>query len=300
MHEKETEILELLKILLKDNTTQKYIKWVTNDYVQYGTKYMQDQEILPESIKNYKELIQPRALKKEEERFKRTKNMAEVFTPSWVCNNQNNLIDNEWFGRKNVFNIPIKNGWVTNDDKICFSHDKTWQEYVNSRRLEVSCGEAPYLVSRYDAVTGEFIDVSNRIGLLDRKIRVVNENVDDEKNWFKWIKRAYESIYAYEYQGDSLLIARLNLFNTFLENMEYKFNHAPRLEQKKVIANIISWNIWQMDGMTMTAPYSEGEPLCKQLSLFEEVDTRKVPMFCKIFDWESNCSLEFRSLMNGD
>jgi hypothetical protein len=33
--------------------------------------------------------------------------MAEVFTPSWICNAQNNLIDNTWFGRDNVFNKEI-------------------------------------------------------------------------------------------------------------------------------------------------------------------------------------------------
>ena len=35
--------------------------------------------------------------------------MAEVFTPSWICNAQNNLIDNAWFERKDVFNKEISN-----------------------------------------------------------------------------------------------------------------------------------------------------------------------------------------------
>lgn len=38
--------------------------------------------------------------------------------------------------------------------KNCFSEDKDWRKYVDARRLEISCGEAPYLVSRYDTVTG--------------------------------------------------------------------------------------------------------------------------------------------------
>ena len=54
--------------------------------------------------------------------------------------------------------------------KINFeSKDKTWIDYVNDKRLEVSCGEAPYIVSRYDTVTGIIIDPKDRIGILDRK-----------------------------------------------------------------------------------------------------------------------------------
>lgn len=47
-------------------------------------------------------------------------------------------------------------------------------------RLEISCGEAPYLVSRYDSVTGKTIKIKNRIGLLDRKLRIVSENIEEE------------------------------------------------------------------------------------------------------------------------
>ncbi len=80
-------------------------------------------------------------------------------------------------------------------------------------------GEAPYLVSRYDTVTGQKIELNSRIGLLDRKMRVVNENVNDEVEWFKWTERAFQSIYGYEFQGDNLLLARENLLCTFIENL---------------------------------------------------------------------------------
>ena len=41
--------------------------------------------------------------------------------------------------------------------------------------MEVSCGEAPYITSRYDTVSGDYIEVPDRIGLLDRKLRVISE-----------------------------------------------------------------------------------------------------------------------------
>src|SRR5690625_2078460 len=105
--------------------------------------------------------------------------MSEVFKPSWVCNLQNNLIDNAWFGQKNVVNkeIPEKKNWETVEKKIVFPKEKTWSDYEMDKRMEIAGGEAPYITSRYDATTGEFIEVNNRIGILDRKLRVNNENV---------------------------------------------------------------------------------------------------------------------------
>lgn len=61
---------------------------------------------------------------------------------------------------------------------------KSWKAYVDERRLEIACGETPYLVSRYDTVSGKTIDLFNRIGL-DRKMRVIHENTSTEEEWFK-------------------------------------------------------------------------------------------------------------------
>jgi len=35
----------------------------------------------------------------------RTRERAEVFTPTWLCCMMNNFVDEEWFGRKDVFNV---------------------------------------------------------------------------------------------------------------------------------------------------------------------------------------------------
>lgn len=292
---------ELFNILLKDRTTQKNICWATDYYISRGIAYYPQEPIIKDLITGQNtKVIRPRVAKIFEEKNKRTKEKAEVFTPSWLCNEQNNLIDEAWFGRKNVFNISKNKSWITNKELISFPAEKNWKNYVDARRLEISCGEAPYIVSRYDTVTGREIPIEERIGLLDRKLRVVNENTRTEEEWFTWTKRAYESIYGYEYQGDSLLIARENIFYTFIENMEYKFSHEPTEKQMKIIARIISWNIWQMDGMTLTAPYSERPRPITQLSMFnsENENLDKEPIPCKIFDWRANNSLEFKDIIN--
>ena len=164
----------------------------------------------------------PRVLKHRDTQGARSREMAEVFTPSWICNAQNNLIDEAWFGRKDVFNheVTSKDGthsWEINPNKIAFPEGRTWKDYVRENRLEITCGEAPYLVSRYDTTTRTFIPVEKRIGLLDRKLRIVSENTTTTREWLEAAKDAYRSIYAYEWQGDSLLLASQTHLISFIE-----------------------------------------------------------------------------------
>mgnify|MGYP001184282839 CR=1 FL=1 len=282
----ENEILEkypeVLDILLRDQTTQKNIIWATSNYEHLGELYLESNQIKSENITGIKgNIIMPRVQKDQILQHSRVKNMAEVFTPSWICNAQNNLIDNAWFEQKNVFNIelPDEKKWKTNKVKIEFPKNKTWKDYVIDTRLEISCGEAPYVTSRYDTTTGKFIAIENRIGLLDRKLRVINENVDDAEEWFEITKSAYKNTYAYEWQGDSLLLARESMLFTFIENYKYKFEKEPLLESIQDMAYIISWNVWQMDGLKGVVPFSCGEIKTKTVNLFGEEETDN--SFCK-------------------
>jgi hypothetical protein len=175
---------KVLANLLIDRTTGANIIWATDDYEALGIDYYEKNEIMPElTTGDYSEVIQPRSLKSKQDQTIRTKDMAEVYTPSWVCNEQNNLIDEAWFERKNVFNKSDDKSWIVTKEKIVFPKGKNWKDYVDEKRLEITCGEAPYLVSRYDTVTGEPIEVEKRIGLLDRKLRIVNENTTSEEEW---------------------------------------------------------------------------------------------------------------------
>ena len=302
---------QVLAVLLIDRSTKKNIVWATDDYIDFGVGYSPESEISIDKISGlHSFIITPRILKEKQKQSNRTRNKAEVFTPSWICNEQNNLVDEQWFGRADVFNIAGDKGWKTVKTKIVFPSKvgKTWQDYIRAKRMEITCGEAPYLVSRYDTVTGKPIKVQKRIGLLDRKLRVINENVDDASDWFLWVKKAYQSIYGYEYQGDNLLLARKNLLLTFVDNMVYKFDRQPTINELKSIAYIISWNIWQMDGLTYTVPYSEIEVQeeYEQLTLFgyEEVQEQeditpisKNGIPCVIRDWTNKCNLEYRSMI---
>ena len=253
---------EVLEILLRDHTTQKNIFWATDNYQNLGKGYEYKSPILPELITGEcGNVIMPRVKKDKDLQQTRVRNMAEVFTPSWICNAQNNLIDDAWFGRKNVFNAEIINSngshsWKINSNNIVFPVSKTWKHYVRDTRLEIACGEAPYITSRYDTTTGKYIPIERRIGLLDRKLRVINENVENSGKWLKAVQTAYKNIYAFEWQGDSLLLAREAMLYTFIDNYLRKFGKQPLLKSIKYIAYIISWNIWQMDGIKGVVPCS--------------------------------------------
>ena len=301
----ENEILKygeaLLRILLFDRTTRRNIIWGTSDYEEYGAEYKTQFPINIHLITGEnKNIIQPRIYKEKTKQFDRTKSMAEVFTPSWMCNEQNNLVDTAWFGREDVFNVQSYKSWIATTQIIDFSSQKgkRWTDYVDAKRLEITCGEAPYLVSRYDTVTGEFIPIGSRIGLLDRKMRVVSENTDTYDEWMKWAKRAFESIYGFEYQGDNLLLARENVLYTFIDYYKDKFGKDPSFEELKPITYIISWNIWQMDGLKKTVPFAAVTDQFQQMNILDLLDgTEPEPCFCKIRDWRAKETVIFNSLL---
>lgn len=293
----------LLDILLADQTTKTNILWATDDYKNYGELYQAQSEISVQSITGkYAGIIAPRTSKSRDLQISRTKGKAEVFTPSWICNEQNNLVDEAWFGRKDVFNHSKDKNWISTTTKIEFSkkRSKNWMAYVDERRMEITCGEAPYLVSRYDATTGEIIPLQQRIGLLDRKLRVVKENTSSETDWLKWSKRAFESIYGFEYQGDNLLLARENLLATYADYMFDYLHRKPTEAELITIAEIISWNLWQMDGLTGYPPYSDVNRLTAQLTIFDFLDSKppQKVLPCRIKDWRARKIVVFNDLIS--
>jgi hypothetical protein len=298
---------KVLDILLYDQTTKQNIFWATDNYQHFGDNYKFSSLITPESITgSNNKIVMPRVLKDKTLQRTRVKEMAEVYTPSWVCNAQINSVDDAWFNKKNVFNKEVISSddtitWTVNKNKIIFPKDRTWKDYINNIRLEVSCGEAPYLTSRYDTTTGKYIPVRHRIGFLDRKLRIISENIKTKKSWFSNAKCAYKSTYGFEFHGDSLLLAREALLYTFIDNYIEKFNDEPTLSNIQDIANIISWNIWQMDGLKGVVPNSCISSIEKDKNMFDESKetitkckgcaTNNIKLhngiYCIIMDWKA-------------
>ena len=295
-------VANVLDLLLQDKSTKKNIIWATDTYENLGEGFDDKVQLNADSLLRRPALIRPRIQKSQEAQAQRTRKKAEVFTPAWLCNRMNNYCDDDWFGRSGVFNTEnAEHTWTVSEGKIEFPKNKKWQHYVDSRRLEITCGEAPYLVSRYDVSTGELIVPPNRrIGMLDRKLRIVNENTETYEDWLKWTIRAFEASYGYEYQGDNVLIARINLLLTFTDYYEERWEQQPDDKLLRQITNKIVWNIWQMDGLKNTVPLGKPYEEFKQMTLFDvfsiESETEPEAVPCKIFDWRSKTSLKFMDL----
>ena len=313
---------DVLNTLLRDHTTGRNIFWATHDYEASGPEYDYHAQILPHLITGeHGMVIRPRVLKTKAEQTDRSKDMAEVFTPAWICNAQNNLVDEAWFGRKDVFNveIPAQHAWQSISEHISFPEGKTWRDYVRATRMEIACGEAPYLTSRYDATTGQPIPLAERIGLLDRKLRVVSENTESSGEWLEWAQIAYKNVYGFEWQGDSLLLAREALLLTFMEYYEAKFGKRPLEKSLNYIAYIISWNLWQMDGLKGVVPdscrhgvketvqtlFGEEEHIVRCPGCQQDDIRRHNGLYCLMRDWgtkdprtgEMNRKIRFIDLM---
>ena len=289
-----------IQLLLQDKSTKKNIIWATDPPELLAPDVTDKSEITPQQlIRAGQDTIQPRIAKVMENQTERTRKKGEVFTPAWICNLMNNACDEEWFGRQDVFNTMAQQTWDVTPPPIEFPPGKTWKHYVDSRRLEITCGEAPYLVSRYDASTGQAIPPDRRIGILDRKLRVVNENTDNVDDWFQWTLRAFQSVYGYEYQGDNLLVARVNLLLTFVEYYTQRWQEQPAEKAVLKIANVIAWNLWQMDGLNDVVPFGKPYEEFEQLSMFdsfEEKSERPASIPCKVFDWRKGSSQLFMDL----
>ena len=256
---------EVLDTLLLDQTTGKNIFWATHDYEVLGSDYGYYSEILPRLItEEHGMVIRPRVLKSKEQQTDRVKDMAEVFTPSRVVKMMVDYVD---IG-------------------------------INTLCLELTCGEAPFLVSRYDATTGEPIAIGERVGVLDRKLRLVNDQQLSDEDWLDQVRQAFQSTYGYEWQGDSLLLARENLLSTFIEHYEARFGCTPDIPLLRDFAEIISWNLWQMDGLTYRTPREEKEQPQVQLDLFAEAPAEPPATLCIIMDWKKGKTIKTQDIKN--
>ena len=277
-----TQMPHILDILLLDRTTSspdkpQNIIWANDNYKELDAdSYSATDQIKPELITGLKgSLIMPRALKTIAVQKKRTKSKAEVFTPTWMVKKQNDAVDSEY-----------------RDDDL--------ETYTRRKWLEIACGEAPYMATRYEMETGSLIPLTERVGFLDRKLARINEEIADKAEWQRLVELAYKSCYGFEWNGDSLLIARENLLYTYRDYYLAKWGEAPIYGLFENIAIIISYNVFQMDGLTYTIPLSEKKEQVQvhQLALFdsdgtEQFEWRIVPgKRVRIMNWDTN-KMEF-------
>lgn len=171
--------------------------------------------------------VMPRYLKRAEEQKNRTVEKAEVFTPRAIVEKMNDLVDEKFNG--------------------------TLGDYIKRTVLEVTCGEAPFLTTRYDAASGVEIPINDRTGLLDRKLRCIPKSVG-RGGYEECATAALKACYGYEWQYDSLFLARRNLLMTIIEHYVDRFGVEPGYGEVSNWATIISYNLIRMDGVSKCLP----------------------------------------------
>jgi hypothetical protein len=272
-----TSMPRILEILLLDRTTStsttpRNIIWANDNYIKHdATAYAATSQIKSELITgNRGALIMPRALKAMVLQKERTKKQAEVFTPIWIVKKQNDAADEKYKG---------------ND----------LETYARKKWIEITCGEAPYMATRYDMETGEIVPLAKREGFVDRKLARINSEASDKAEWQRLSELAYRSSYGFEWNGDSLLLARENLLYTYRDYYFAKWNDEPLYGLFEEIAKIISYNVFQMDGLKFTVPLSEKREkvIEMQLSLFDTGEPKEEWKVTpgkrvRIMNWDTN------------
>ena len=255
----------LLDIFLMDRTTGRNIIWAAGGPDE-------EKEI---RVKDVLGRIKPRWLKNEEAKKQRTRMSAEVFTPSGICREMVETIEEEGA-------MPTK-------------------DFQASLCLEITCGEAPFIASRYDMETGESIEVKDRFGLLDKKLKpMIEEDIAFEAYRDQALK-SLKSVYGYELHGDSLFIARTNVFMDFVEHWREKWTSNPDCKVLKDAAEVVSWNFWQMDGLgDFLPPLKTAKKSLETLPGMEFDKYKSSSAHCKIRLWDSEEVVEFKNLFRDD
>lgn len=171
--------------------------------------------------------VVPRYMKSSAVKKERTKTKAEVFTPIEIVKQMNDSFDKDYKGSD--------------------------LDYIKRTSLEVTCGEAPFLTTRYDPYTGRTIPIDERVGLLDRKLQHIH--TDNETEWCIQAEFALKSTFGFEWQEDSLYIARMNVLLSVVESFIDKFGRMPKGVERW--AEIVSYNLFRMDGVSLCLPETE-------------------------------------------
>ena len=255
----------LLDIFLMDRTTGRNIIWATGEADE-------EKEIMVEDILGR---IKPRWLKNEEARKQRMRMSAEVFTPSGICREMVKTIEGE--------------------------ESRPAKDFSTSLCLEITCGEAPFIASRYDMETGKSIEVKARFGFLDKKLEGMREEDITLETYRDRALRSLKSVYGYELHGDSLFMARINVFMDFVEHWNEKWTSNPDSKVLEDASEVVSWNFWQMDGLgDFLSPLKTAKKSLETLPGMELGKYRSSSAPCKIRLWDNEEEVEFRNLFRND
>ena len=79
----------------------------------------------------------------------------------------------------------------------------------------------------------------------------------------------------------------------FCDYVSHYLHRDPTIDEIQKIAEIIAWNVWQMDGLTGLLPFERPQEEELELDLFEDLNIDSGKTEIVILDWKRNKQVPF-------
>ena len=184
-------------------------------------------------------------------------------------NRKLNSLDAAWFGHEPAFNTESASGWQTLSEPVAFDDPFHWKKYVIRPVFLFQAGRGQALVFRPFALGAQPMPYEKRMGILDRRLRIISENTREESEWLRWAESALQSLYGTDSSPLSIFQARLSAIMAVREAYAQRFGAQLPVREEKYMVTTLCWNLFQMDPVTGCSFPVEEKPAPVQLSLFE-------------------------------
>lgn len=189
-------------------------------------------------------------------------------------NRKLNTLDAAWFGHEPAFNEESAQGWQTLSEPVAFDDPFHWKKYVTRPVFLFQAGHGQALVFRPFAQGAEPMQYGKRMGILDRRLRIISENTREESEWLRWAESALQSLYGTDVSPLAIFQARLSALVAVREAYAQRFGGQLPVREEKYMVTTLCWNLFQMDPRTGCSFPVEEKPAPVQLSLFEAPGTQ--------------------------
>ena len=155
----------------------------------------------------------------------------------------NSYCDFDWFNIKK----KDKEGKV----RFIFDDKKSLKGYVDLKKLEITCGEAPFVISRYDTTKGNIISLYKRIGFLDRKLTAISQYIEDKEEWYEELKLPQTTLRRVNKEEAARLdVFAEDYFAAYMREVE-KSKDCERSQKKQKVEKLIK-GLSEESGMAIT------------------------------------------------
>lgn len=275
---------DIIDILLKERSFKRNL-----NFVETIEEFSGDDEITCDIVLQDPPIILPQYMYAYDRKRNSAKKRGAVFTPQFAANNMCEVLC------RAILNVPDEENICAQIYPINETDTREWitdtlppEDCLNliyKTCLDSCCGEGIFLTQRYHQNSGKPIEIPFRKGLLDRKLHVIKRALEKEEDlhelrFFSLAKIAFKTTYGFDLLGKSVYLTRKNLLETFVDFYQWIFAKDPENAMVEDIATILSYNIFQMNGLSHKVPLTNQS------------------VYARIRDWSKNLEFCFASIPN--